>query len=171
MDAIEAALDKQFGEEKWLLSFTYGNAWLDEAVVARHKITVEEAERVASQAVLKIPGIGYCFTHTQLSSGRLPANPITTSVLNGFFASRTGNLLILPMPFYLMSSADATTHGTPYSYDAHVPVILYGAGIAAGRFASVSSPADIAPTLASLLKIEPPSNHMGRILTEAIKAK
>jgi len=170
-DVIEAALDKQFGEEKWLLSFTYGNAYLDEAAVARRKTTMDEAERIASQAVTKIPGVAECFTHTQLLTGRLPANPITRSAANGFFASRNGNLIVVPRPFFLLASADATTHGTPYSYDTHVPVILYGAGVAAGSYASVSSPADIAPTLASLLKIEPPSNSVGRILTEAIKAK
>jgi predicted AlkP superfamily pyrophosphatase or phosphodiesterase len=170
-DAIEAVLDKQFGEEKWLLSFGFGNAYLDEAVVARHKTTMEEVERVASQAVMKIPGVAECFTHTQLLSGRLPANAITKSVANGFFASRNGNLIVVPRPFYLLATPDATTHGTPYSYDTHVPVILYGAGIVAGSYTSVSSPADIAPTLAALLKIEPPSNHVGRILTEAIKPK
>ncbi|MDQ3009499.1 MAG: alkaline phosphatase family protein [Acidobacteriota bacterium] len=170
-DAIEMALDKQFGEEKWLLSFTYGNAYLDEAVVARRKITVEEAERVASQAVMKISGVAECFTHTQLLSGRLPANAIAQSVAHGFFASRNGNLIVIPRPFYLLASTDATTHGSPYSYDTHVPVILYGAGITAGSYAHAISPADIAPTLAALLKIEPPSNYVGRILTEAIKAK
>src|SRR5204862_5571576 len=131
-DAIETALDKQFGEEKWLLSFTYGNAWLDETLAVRHKTTIEEVERVASQAVLKIPGVAECFTHTQLLTGRLPANAITTSVMNGFFASRNGNLIVVPRPYFLLASIDATTHRTPYSYDTHVPLILYGAGIAAG---------------------------------------
>lgn len=168
-DAIEAALDKQFGEEKWVLSFTYGNAYLDEAAAARHKVSMEEIERVASQAVTKLPGVAECFTYTQLLSGRFPNNPLSQSVAKGFFASRNGNLIVVPRPFYLLASVDATTHGTPYSYDTHVPVILYGAGIAAGRYASVSSPADIAPTLACLLRIETPSNSVGRILTEAIK--
>jgi arylsulfatase A-like enzyme len=52
-----------------------------------------------------------------------------------------------------------------------VPVIFYGAGIAPGTYYSDASPADIAPTLATLLKIEIPSNCVGRILSEAIKAK
>jgi predicted AlkP superfamily pyrophosphatase or phosphodiesterase len=171
VDAIDAALDKQFGEEKWVLSFTYGNAYLDEAMVAKRKISMEEVERVASQAVKAIPGVAEAFTHTQLSSGQLPANAITASVAKGFFASRNGNLIVVPRPFYLLASLDAATHGSPYGYDTHVPVLFYGAGIVAGSFASVSSPADIAPTLASLLKIEIPSNSVGHILTEAIKAR
>jgi hypothetical protein len=50
-------------------------------------------------------------------------------------------------------------------------LILYGAGIAPGTHHSDASPADIAPTLATLLRIEIPSNCMGRILSEALKAK
>ena len=171
IDAIETALDNQFGEEKWLLSFTYGNAYLDEAAAAKRKIPMEEIERVASQAVKAVPGIAEAFMHTQLSTGRLPANPISQSVENGFFATRNGNLIVIPRPFYLMSTPDAASHGTPYGYDAHVPVLFYGAGIAAGSFHSASSPADIAPTLAALLKVETPSHSVGRVLTEALKAK
>ena len=168
-DAIEAALDKQFGEEKWILSFTYGNAYLDEAAAARRKVSMEEVERAASQAVKTVPGVAEGFTHTQLLSGRLPANAIAQSVAKGFFGSRNGNLIVVPRPFYLLASTDAATHGSPYGYDTHVPVLFYGAGIAAGSHQTVSSPADIAPTLAALLKIEIPSNAIGRILTEALK--
>ncbi len=175
IDAIEAALDKQFGEENWVLKYTYGNLYLDETVAARRKIAIEDLERAASQAVMKINGIAEAFTHTQLQSGHLPANAITQSVANGFFASRNGNLTIVPRPFFLLASglvsSDPTTHGTPYSYDTHVPLIFYGAGITAGSHTSASSPADIAPTLAALLKIEPPSNQVGRILSEALKTK
>ncbi len=169
-DAVEAALDKQFGEEKWVLSFTYGNVYLDEAAAAKRKAPIEEIERVANQALKAVPGIAEAFMHTQLSSGRLPANAITKSVANGFFASRNGNLIVIPQPFYLLGTPDAASHGTPYEYDTHVPVLFYGAGVAAGSFASASSPADIAPTLANLLKLETPSNSVGHVLTEAIKS-
>ena len=172
--AIEAALDKQFGEDQWVLSFSYGNVYLDEAAAARRKVAVEELERAASQAVMKLPGVAECFTHTQLSSSRLPANAITQSVANGFFASRNGNLLVVPRPFFLLASSeiskDPTTHGTPYSYDTHVPVIFFGAGVAAGAHHVACSPADIAPTLAALLRIQAPSNNVGRILSEVIRA-
>ncbi|HMV86684.1 MAG TPA: alkaline phosphatase family protein [Blastocatellia bacterium] len=170
IDAVEAALDKQFGEEKWVLSFTYGNVYLDEVAAAKRKVSIEEIERVANQALKAVPGIAEAFTHTQLSAGRLPANAITKSVANGFFSSRNGNLIVIPQPFYLLGTPDAASHGTPYEYDTHVPVLFYGAGVAAGSFASVSSPADIAPTLATLLKLETPSNSVGHVLMEAIKS-
>jgi arylsulfatase A-like enzyme len=168
-DAAQNALNQRFGEEKWVTAFVNGNVYLDEAAIERRKLDVEEVERVASQAVLKIAGVGDCFTRSQILSGRLPQTMIARSVANGFHAARNGNLVVVPQPFYFISEVVTTTHGTPYSYDTHVPVIFFGAGIAAGSFYTACSPADIAPTLAALLRIQAPSNNVGRILSEAIK--
>jgi arylsulfatase A-like enzyme len=59
-----------------------------------------------------------------------------------------------------------TTHGTPYGYDTHVPLIIMGPGIKAGKFNSATAINDIAQTLAAILDIEPPSGAEGRILSE-----
>ncbi len=170
-EAIENALDKSFGEDNWTLPLVNGNIYFDEAVIERHKLSAETVERIASQAVTKIPGVAECFTRSQILAGRLPQTKIARSVANGFHPQRNGNLVVVPQPFFFIGEGITTTHGTPYSYDTHVPVLLYGAGIAAGSFYSDSSPADIAPTLAALLKIEIPSNSVGRILSEAFKVK
>jgi len=169
IDAIQNALNKSFGEEKWTLPLINGNVYFDETVIERRKVAVEEVERVASQAVTKIAGVAECFTRSQILSGRLPQTKIARSVANGFHAQRNGNLIVVPQPFFFIGEGVTTTHGTPYVYDTHVPVIFYGAGVAAGSYHSASSPADIAPTLSALLKIEIPSNSVGRILSEAIK--
>jgi len=44
-----------------------------------------------------------------------------------------------------------------------------GAGVIPGRYLEPATPADIAPTLAALLRITPPPNATGRVLIEAIK--
>jgi phosphoglycerol transferase MdoB-like AlkP superfamily enzyme len=52
-----------------------------------------------------------------------------------------------------MLGSITATHGTPHDYDRHVPMILLNAGVKAGKHAQRVSPADIAPTLARLLRI------------------
>jgi predicted AlkP superfamily pyrophosphatase or phosphodiesterase len=168
-DSVQNALNQRFGEEKWVTAFVNGNVYLDEAAIERRKLDVEEVERAASQAVSKVAGVGEVFTRSQILSGRLPQTMIARSVANGFHAARNGNLVVVPQPFYFIGEGVTTTHGTPYSYDTHVPVIFFGAGVAAGSFHTACSPADIAPTLAALLRIQAPSNNVGRILGEAIK--
>jgi arylsulfatase A-like enzyme len=170
-EAVEKTLSARFGEEKWVTAALNGNVYLDEAVIERRKLDAEEVERVAAQAISKIAGIGDCFTRSQILAGRLPQTAIARSVANGFHAARNGNLVIVPQPFHFIGESVTTTHGTPYGYDTHVPVMFFGAGVAAGTHYAACSPADIAPTLAALLKVEPPSNSVGRILTETLKVK
>src|SRR5262249_31486564 len=147
--------------------------YLDGTVIERHKLTAEEVEKTAQAAVLKLPGYAECLTRSQLMKGQLPQTMIARSVANGFFPQRNGNLVVIPQPFYFFGEGRdgpvIATHGTPYSYDTHVPVIFYGAGIAPGLYYSESSPADIAPTLAALIQVQPPSNNIGHILSEAFK--
>lgn len=170
-EAVTNALTQRFGEEKWILQTVNGNVYLDEAAIERRKLDAAEIEAVASKAVLKLTGINAVFTRTQILEGNLPDTAIARSVSYGFHPKRNGNLVIVTEPFFFIGESVTTTHGSPYKYDTHVPVIFYGAGIAAGKYPGISSPADIAPTLASLLNLEIPSNSVGRILTEAIKAK
>jgi membrane-anchored protein YejM (alkaline phosphatase superfamily) len=137
----------------------------------RDGVRLEEIERVAGEAALTVPGIARYFTRTQLATGGIsPADPVARRVLHGFHAARSGDVVIVQEPFkYLSEYQIVATHGAPYSYDTHVPLILLGAGVTPGRYANAATPADIAPTLATLLRVEPPSNAVGRVLSEAIK--
>jgi len=70
-----------------------------------------------------------------------------------------------------MRQAEGTTHGTPYNYDAHIPLILMGSRIAPGEYDQQVALNDLAPTLATLLHIEIPAGSSGRVLTEALRTK
>jgi arylsulfatase A-like enzyme len=74
-------------------------------------------------------------------------------------SSRSGDLMVVPKEYWFMGGravAAATTHGSPYEYDTHVPVIFLGGAIKAGRSKANVTPADIAPTLGSLAGVRMP---------------
>jgi arylsulfatase A-like enzyme len=75
---------------------------------------------------------------------------------------------MLQEPYYLFDAA-GTSHGTPYDYDNHVPVIFLGPGIKRGKHSTRIAVNDIAPTLAEILKVEQPSGSIGRILSEILE--
>jgi predicted AlkP superfamily pyrophosphatase or phosphodiesterase len=96
-------------------------------------------------------------------------DPIFRMARRAFYAGRSGDLVLVADAFKVLGdSADAANHGSPYSYDTHVPLILMGPGIRHGRHFQPATPMDIAPTLANLLGIQQPSNASGRILLEAL---
>jgi len=116
-----------------------------------------------------VRGIARCYTRAQLEHGEVPGNdPVARRILHGFNPKRSGDLIMIPEPFYYLNSSDLASHATPYAYDTHVPLIIMGPGVAPGRYFESSTPADLAPTLAALLRIQPPSNSVGRVLKEAV---
>ena len=117
-----------------------------------------------------MPGVARAFSRTQLLRGATSiTDPIERRVLHGFSPSRSGDVVVVPEPFKYLGDTITATHGSAYSYDTHVPTIIMGTGVKPGQYFEAATPADIAPTLSALLRITPPSNTTGRVLTEALR--
>jgi len=99
----------------------------------------------------------------------VPGSPIEQKMRRSFNPQRSGDVLYALKPYFLgAGGSSGTTHGQPYDCDAHVPLIIAGKGIRSGSYATEASPADIAPTLCSLLGVEFPAGREGRVLVEAL---
>ena len=97
---------------------------------------------------------------------RSSRDPVKRAAALSYYPGRSGDLIIVPKENWLLSS-NVTTHGTLYPYDQRVPVILFGAGIRAGRYTQASTPADIVPTLAAVARVSIAPTD-GRVLAEAL---
>jgi len=84
-------------------------------------------------------------------------------ILESYHPRRSGDLEIVLNPFWIRQTT-GTTHGTPYPYDSHIPLIFLGNGIRPGRYAQRVALNDVAPTLAGRLGISLPSGSDGRVL-------
>ena len=157
--------------DEYIQTYSNGHIYLNLAALERDGIRREEAERVAGEAALTVPGVARFFTRTQLTTGSVsPNDAVARRALHGFNPRRSGDVVLVQEAFkYLTDYMIVATHGTPYSYDTHVPLIIMGAGVAPGRYAQAASPADIAPTLARLLRVQAPSSAVGRVLLEALR--
>jgi predicted AlkP superfamily pyrophosphatase or phosphodiesterase len=183
-DAIQKALAARFGEDVWIPksadgtenggfieNFTYLNdAAIGRAIAAGKAKSRAEIEDAAVEAVraLNLPGIYDIYSRSRVLSGALPPSVMSRHFGHGVHPKLTGDLIYIVDPMHLASSAP-TTHGTPYTYDTHVPLLLCGFGITPGTFADPVSPADLAPTLCALLGIEFPSACDGLILRQALR--
>ncbi len=169
--AMKRALDARFGAGQWFAGFSAESVYFDLATIAEKKLERAEVEQVAADAALTVEGIADAFTRSQILSGNLPRTPLSERVQMAFHPQRSGDVFLVPEPFCFFGSEEyttATTHGTPYAYDTHVPVILMGRGIRPGTYWAEASPSDIAPTLAALLGVTPPNGTVGHPLPEAL---
>ena len=151
-------------------AFINGNLYFNYDALRRDGVSVEEFSQVVVAAALTFPGVARAFSRVQLLRGATSiTDPIERRVLHGFYPARSGDVVIVPEPFKYLGEGITATHGSAYSYDTHVPTIIMGAGVNAGRYFEPATPADIAPTLSALLRITPPTNATGRVLIEAIR--
>jgi hypothetical protein len=164
---ITAALTAKYGEGKWILATAGSSPYLNHALMAEKGLDPAEVRRVAATAALGAPRVSRVYTREQLLAGQVTPDVIGRRIAKSYHQQRSGDLEILLDPYWLRSSA-GTTHGTPYPYDAHIPLILMGPGITAGSYAATVALNDVAPTVAVLLGIAPPGGATGRALTEAL---
>lgn len=132
------------------------------------------AMQAVSDAALSQPGVAAIYWADEIEDRPATQNPIRSAFAAGYFAGRSGDLFIVPKPYWLLDGTPAgktrtygTGHGTPYNYDQHVPILLMGYGIQPGDYYREVTPADIAPTLASLcgITLAPRDGH---VLAEAL---
>ena len=71
----------------------------------------------------------------------------------------------------VLRSPRGSTHGTPWWYDRHVPMIFMGPGIPVGRDTSKAETVDFAPTVATLLRIPFPADLDGKVLAPVVRRK
>ncbi len=165
---IADALTKRFGPGKWLLTGSPAALYLNFDLIRAQKLDASEVERVAAAAALEEQHIARVYTRSQLLNGQVQQDFISRAFTLGFFGPRSGDVFVLHEPYYLFEAA-GTSHGTPYDYDNHVPVIFLGPGIKPGKYSMRIAVNDIAPTLAEMLNVEQPSGSMGRILGEILE--
>jgi arylsulfatase A-like enzyme len=96
------------------------------------------------------------------------ADPLDRRVYRSWHAGNGGDLVVVTEPYWLDTDKVTTTHGSPYPYDTHVPMMLLGAGIKAGRYDRTVAVVDLAPTLARVLGVTAPPQSEGQVLHEAL---
>jgi len=175
-EAIDTALDARYGKPeggaKWVLVLEDPGIFLNHDLLDAKKLDRAEVERIVGEATLTVPGVTAFFTRSQFLSGNLPPNRWASYFEKSFYAPRSGDVLIQTKPFYFWGSYGerdtGSTHGSPYEYDTHVPMLFNGPGVKPGSYTLNADMTDFAPTLAALLGITAPAGNEGKRLSEVL---
>ena len=165
---IQQVLEAKFGPGKWVASTAGSSPYLDYDLIAKMKADPAEVRQTAAAAAMAVPHVARVYTRDQLQRGEVSNDRVGQRVLRGFNPQRSGDLEILLEPYW-MRQATGTTHGTPYNYDSHIPLILMGSRIKPGEYSDHVALNDLAPTLATIAGVEIPGGSSGRVLTEALR--
>lgn len=172
---IETTMQSRYGRtgpgQSYVLNITDPNIYLNETLLSEKNIDIKAAERYIADALkAEFSEIYRVYPAEEIADGRYHNDAISDQVVRSFYHGRSGHLVVVLRPYFIWDwNGRGTDHGQPYSYDVHVPLILTGADwIQPGRYGEACSPADIAPTLSEILRIEFPPGIDGRILSKAV---
>ena len=168
-DAVEAHLSRTFGEDKWVETFDIPYIYLNQGVIAKHQVSSERVSEEAAQGAMNVPGIFAAFGRSAMLSGSAPKQGLARKVFNSLNLSNGGDVFIVLEPYTVASGSDTSaSHGTPWSYDALVPLIFWGSAFRHGEYAEPCEPVDLAPTLSQALGVNLPSGSVGTPLSLAL---
>lgn len=177
---LDSTLRQQFKTKKLsLISATANNQiYLNEKTLQILKIERQAAEQAILTYCRQHPGVLAAFaTRTYPNEQFLLPEVIKQRYQNSFHINNSGDIQIIFKSHHLDGwffqdaqgrKAKGTTHGSWYNYDAHIPLIFYGSGILPGASYERYFMTDIAPTICTFLRINPPSGSIGAVITELL---
>jgi predicted AlkP superfamily pyrophosphatase or phosphodiesterase len=164
-EVLEKALEAKFGPGKWSVGKKGELIYLNPALLEQHG--AERVREAAAEVVRNIPHVLRVYTKDQFLRGQTGQDKASVRSANGYHPTRGADVVAVLEPYWMFGS-DTTSHGAPFGYDTHVPLLLMGPGVKAGRYHGAAAVNDIAPTLATILEVEVPAGSMGRVLSEAL---
>jgi predicted AlkP superfamily pyrophosphatase or phosphodiesterase len=161
---------QEFKTDSLIKNVSNYQVFLNHDYITKHQLDVVKIENVVASFVLKQKGVAKVVTATALKNTEF-TDRIIASAQRGFNQNRSGDVLFILesgwVPFY--KNHKGTTHGSPYHYDTHVPLLWYGQGIKKGETEKEIMITDIAATLAQLLNIQAPSACTGQPIHDLLK--
>ena len=159
-------LKQRFGiGEKLIRDFFQPYVYLNRELIQEKGLDQAEVEEAVVTELNRFPGIALAVSSSALASNKQADTSLMRSVLNNYNRKRSGDIYLVLEPNVFINDFDgltvASTHGSPWNYDTYVPIIFAGHGIRRGKVTRAVTPYDIAPTLAALLGMTPPSGSTG----------
>jgi predicted AlkP superfamily pyrophosphatase or phosphodiesterase len=157
------------GAPSWF-AFGDGLVIIDRAKVRAVGINPDSIVRAFRDSIRKLPGVRRADTPAELARMDTVKDPIARRWLHTIAGDQTVGLAVTLDPYnYWGTPVPGATHGSPYDYDAHVPLIFWGSVFNKGKYAGPTRVVDLGPTLAAALGIKPTEQTDGHPLIEALR--
>jgi predicted AlkP superfamily pyrophosphatase or phosphodiesterase len=140
----------------------------DRNALKKRASAFDSALAIFARQARTLPGVARVDRFQDLLRGDTINDAITRRWVHQFPAQGNVEMVITLTPFSIFSGMVAT-HGSPYDYDTHVPLIFAGPWFARGRYTEFVRTVDLAPTLADIAGVAPGEKIDGVILRRALK--
>ncbi len=166
-DSLKKYLFKNYGDTL-VLSFSNQQVFLNHKFIDSKKLMLSLVEEDVAEFLRHFAEVSEVLTGNVLNNSQFTEGS-RYLMQKGYNAKRSGDVLINYLPAYIDYAPYGTTHGSPYSYDTHVPLIFYGWNIKQGSSSEQVYITDVAATLAMMLNIQFPNGCTGKPISFLVK--
>jgi len=161
---LNAMLKEKFGQENLVISITEFQVNFNLPKIKTKKLDYEAIKKASMELLKEDPQSLFVVDIAHINDATIPA-VLKEKIVNAYYYKRSGSIMVVPTAGWVDGGATGTTHGEWNAYDTHIPLIFMGWGIKPGASYGNVYTTDIAPTVASLLKIQAPSGSIGSPIT------
>ena len=118
------------------------------------------ATEILKEELINIPGVDSVVTKYELlKDGK---DNISRRLKNMVHINKSPDIYLILKKYWTWTSKRGTSHGSPYDYDTHIPLIFSGGNKISKIRSDYIRSVDIAPTLARILEINYPKDIDGK---------
>lgn len=147
----------------WIEALSAPYLYLNRKVVADRGQSPDKVADELARWLRTQDGVQEAFTRERLNDPSADTEPLARWVRQSYHPDRSGDVYVVLKPYHLIEApvlpgkiATGTTHGTPYAYDTHVPLLVYGPGVTGGKRADPVTPLHAAAVAAHFLRVPRP---------------
>jgi len=165
---VKEALLRKFEYDGLVKKISNSQIFLDRELIRSYNLDLIDIEEFLAQEIVLYKHIDKAYSAKTLSTTQFVTG-VGELVQNGFHQKHSGDVIFVLEPAVISYPEKGSTHGSSFSYDTHVPLLFYGAGIKKGNTLKKTEVIDIAPTISSLLGISFPNGCTGKPLEIVLK--
>ena len=168
---LKTAVSFRFGIDDLILNISNNEVYINHKRVAEKRLDAAIVKTFILSEIRAHSDIAEAYSATELIQMD-SSNPLVQRLQRGHQSKRSGDIVFTLLPGYLSNGKHGikgTTHGSAYTYDTHVPFMMFGSGVQKGSTYGRTNITDIAPTITALLGVSNPSGTIGNPIGKALK--
>ena len=158
---IDEEISERFDDN---LFYRHGvNYYFDIDKLKKRNLEIDDPGYIVKKYLSLVEGIDTVFYKYELLNS-LDSNKIIKRLVNNIHLEKSPDVFGIVERGYTFRGPRGTSHGSPYDYDTHVPLVFSRYGRSNNIIKTNTKTVDIAPTITNLLGINHPSSIDGDVL-------